>query len=41
MRWIVWVMAAVSLGCAKPLIIALQDRGVEAVVIVAIEKKFF
>jgi len=41
MRWIVWVMAAVSLGCAKPLIIALQDRVVDAVVIVAIEKKFF
>lgn len=41
MRWIGLVMVCVSLGLAKPLVVALQDRVVDAVVIVAIEKKFF
>ncbi len=41
MRWIFLMVIAVNLGWTKPLVIALQDRVVDAVVIVAIEKKFF
>ncbi len=39
---LVWLMlVCVSFSVAKPLVVALQDRVVDAVVIVAIEKKFF
>jgi len=41
MRLILGVCLLISLGCAKPLVIAFQDRVVDAVMIVAVEKKFF
>jgi sulfonate transport system substrate-binding protein len=41
MRWILGVYLIVSFGFAKPLVIAFQDRVVDAIVIVAVEKKFF
>lgn len=41
MRFVLMLWVCVSFSFAKPLVIALQDRVVDAVVIVAIEKKFF
>ena len=41
MRWMLSVCLLLNFGFTKPLVMALQDRVVDAVVIVAIEKKFF